>query len=137
MKCKRKENPVSSFGGLGMANQPISEKLPKWHFLTHAWNLIWAKLLHKYIYWRNVLAFFTNQSKVVNLTKVRSYSNRYFIDQIFCHLRNKLFWLCTDFKSESDDPIEKINPKSSSVKLWHSILSHSKSSCIHHLHWCP
>ena len=28
------------------ANQLISEKLPKWHFLTYAWNLFWAKWLH-------------------------------------------------------------------------------------------
>jgi hypothetical protein len=39
---KEKKNPVSRFGGLhyqGMANSanlPISEKLPKWQFLTHA-----------------------------------------------------------------------------------------------------
>ena len=35
-----------------MANPPISEKLPKWHFLTHAWNLnFWAKWLHlKWLY---------------------------------------------------------------------------------------
>ena len=45
--------PVSGNGGLhqqGMAisaNQPISGKLPKWHFLTHAWNsnIFWPKLL--------------------------------------------------------------------------------------------
>jgi hypothetical protein len=25
------------------ANQPIYEKLPKWHFLTHAWNFnLWG-----------------------------------------------------------------------------------------------
>jgi hypothetical protein len=39
---KRETIPVSRFGGLhkqGMANpanQPIFEKLPKWHFSTHA-----------------------------------------------------------------------------------------------------
>ena len=25
-----------------LANQPISEKMPKLHFLTHAWNLIFG-----------------------------------------------------------------------------------------------
>jgi hypothetical protein len=39
---EREKNPESRFRGLhkqGMANpanQPISKKLPKWHFLTHA-----------------------------------------------------------------------------------------------------
>ena len=32
-KYKREKNPANP------ANQPIAEKLPKWHFLTHACNL--------------------------------------------------------------------------------------------------
>ena len=82
------------------ANQPISEKLPKWHFLTHAWNLnFWAKWLHlKWLYFHFLKKIYETNVK----SSTWSFGHSDPDPSSVCSLYNKAYTICVHYKEWED-----------------------------------